>query len=443
MSPSPSGLAKRLAELEAEKRNEEKTKRLEAKQRQKDLGVAKKKIAKEIRSAQQELRKGEQLLGRLSQQAARVDQRSEIERMKKAQQLQKLDEGMQKLQNKRNAVSEELQKKMAAVGEARGKLAHIEITASLLKLGILPPVDYSIQSIGPGAQGCRSAQGDGSDAVSVSGITTNVPDAADASSMECPNLSTLSNQPNDTTKLTSRTSSQTSVNTATNGNVLATSLTGGAKDVVALDGGIRNIAIYVPQRLASTSSLAPSADAPETVTCNPMVTTEASCADLYTPIPPTSTSVPQRVAPSNDRSIIKDQGTMSKSLSMAAAFVGHDVLARANLDIAQKHEIVAPVSCRIQNAAYNRPMQTCSVGYRSPTPLCTGKELPAFKSYPNVSVATPRGQVIRQPSVDIKRCTRSASAFAIDARRTCMNSPATVFYEPLAASPPMATKVWS
>lgn len=136
---SPEVMQARVKELEEARKEALKAKAKDERQRKKELADAKKKLSKEMQSATQQLRKGEMEANKLNAMIHRVEDQAEQAKVRFDRQKNLVDANVGKLQAKRSAMEDKLQSQAEKVGEARGRLAHVQLAAKLLEAGVILP----------------------------------------------------------------------------------------------------------------------------------------------------------------------------------------------------------------------------------------------------------------------------------------------------------------
>jgi len=127
----------RLKELETAQKNEERQKKLAERKRAQELREAKKKLSRELQAAQRSLTKSEQEVSKLNGQLARTEQQAQQATVKKTREGEKHEEGIGRIRQKHGKVGGVLREKMANVGQARGRLAHVQFALSMLEKGVI------------------------------------------------------------------------------------------------------------------------------------------------------------------------------------------------------------------------------------------------------------------------------------------------------------------
>lgn len=138
--------------------------------------------------------------------------------------------------------------------------------------------------------------------------------------------------------------------------------------------------------------------AQETSETKPAVEHQASYADSYV------AALPAAVIASTPVTLCDVEDTAKKPSSSALA--ADSPWAHSKEYTTQKQEAALLLSCRIQNAAYNR---SAHVGMgnpllRSSTPWSQGDELLGQNNANNISAAPRKRQTVHQASVEISRC---------------------------------------
>jgi len=111
-------------------------------QHKKDLAASKKRLAREIASTKGNVRKKAMEVAKLKQNLGKLEKQQLDNSQKKQATTIRIDEVMQKAEQKRNATEAELQEKIGQVGESRGTLAYLEYAAEMLEKGIVLPKDH-------------------------------------------------------------------------------------------------------------------------------------------------------------------------------------------------------------------------------------------------------------------------------------------------------------
>lgn len=127
----------RLRELETAQKNEERQKKLAERKKAQELREAKKKLSKELQQAQRQLTKSEQEVNKLTGQLQRTEQQAQQATVKKNREGEKLEEGIGRIRQKHGKVGGVLREKMANVGQARGRLAHVQFALTMLEKGVI------------------------------------------------------------------------------------------------------------------------------------------------------------------------------------------------------------------------------------------------------------------------------------------------------------------
>ncbi|CAJ1428035.1 unnamed protein product [Effrenium voratum] len=132
----PEMMAK-LRDLETQQKNEERAKKLAERKRTQELREAKKKLSRELQQAQRGLTKSEQEVTKLTGQLSRTEQQAQQATVKKNREGEKMEEGIGRIRQKHGKVNTVLRDKMANVGQARGRLAHVQFALSMLEKGVI------------------------------------------------------------------------------------------------------------------------------------------------------------------------------------------------------------------------------------------------------------------------------------------------------------------
>jgi len=136
-SQSPEELAGKVRDLEKHRQEDEKERRRQELQRRKELVMAKRSVAREIQEATRLLRKNETEVNRVTRTLNRIEQQEDQVMVRKTRQAKMLEDETLKVRSKHHELESSLQQKMASVGEARGRLAHAELAAKLLEMGVV------------------------------------------------------------------------------------------------------------------------------------------------------------------------------------------------------------------------------------------------------------------------------------------------------------------
>ncbi|CAJ1438446.1 unnamed protein product [Effrenium voratum] len=126
-------LMAKLRDLETQQKNEERAKKLAERKRTQELREAKKKLSRELQQAQRGLTKSEQEVNKLTGQLSRTEQQAQQATVKKNREGEKMEEGIGRIRQKHGKVNTVLRDKMANVGQARGRLAHVQFALSMLE----------------------------------------------------------------------------------------------------------------------------------------------------------------------------------------------------------------------------------------------------------------------------------------------------------------------
>lgn len=145
---SPELLMDKVRQLELYKLEEEKEKKRIEGQRKKELLVAKKQLTKEIQTASKLVKKSEQAASKVAQTLSMVEHKVEQEAARRLQQLQQMEQEAAKVMSKRAELTGMLTDRMAEVGEAKGRLAHAEMAAKMLEMGVVLNTMESLQDWG-------------------------------------------------------------------------------------------------------------------------------------------------------------------------------------------------------------------------------------------------------------------------------------------------------
>lgn len=127
----------RVRELETAQKNEERQKKLAERKKAQELREAKKKLSKELQQAQRQLTKSEQEVNKLNGQLQRTEQQAQQATVKKNREGEKHEEGIGRIRTKHGKVDGVLREKMANVGQARGRLVHVQFALSMLEKGVI------------------------------------------------------------------------------------------------------------------------------------------------------------------------------------------------------------------------------------------------------------------------------------------------------------------
>lgn len=152
-------LQAKVVELEKHGKESERGRVKEVKKTQKDLADAKKRLSKELTQANLRLRRGEQEVTKLSAAVGKAQEQEERTRKKTAKEVEKGEDTARKLRAKRDNFEDTLHNKVAVVGEARGKLAHLQFAAKMLEQGVVigtdrvPEIDGA--HLGADRRGCH------------------------------------------------------------------------------------------------------------------------------------------------------------------------------------------------------------------------------------------------------------------------------------------------
>ena len=133
-------MASRLKELENARKDEERQKKLAERKRAQELREAKKKLARELQGAQRMLTRSEQEVNKLTGQLNRTEQQAQQATVKKNREGEKAEEGIGRIRQKYGKVDNTLREKMANVGQARGRLAHVQFAMAMLERGVIVAV---------------------------------------------------------------------------------------------------------------------------------------------------------------------------------------------------------------------------------------------------------------------------------------------------------------
>lgn len=136
-----SQLTQKIRDLEMERKNAEKERVKIEKQRKKELADVKKKLQKEVQSATKLVRRNEMDINKLASFITRVDDQAAQTRVKKSRQSDQMDDKIGTFITKRATTETSLNDKVVALGEARGRLAHIQFAQKMLEQGIIIPTD--------------------------------------------------------------------------------------------------------------------------------------------------------------------------------------------------------------------------------------------------------------------------------------------------------------
>lgn len=136
-SRSPEELESKVRDLERHRQEEEKERRRQELQRRKELVMAKRSVAREIQEATRLLRKNEMEVSKVTRTLNQIEQKEDQVMVRKTRQVKMAEDETQKVRSKHHELESSLQQKMAIVGEARGRLAHAELAAKLLDMGVV------------------------------------------------------------------------------------------------------------------------------------------------------------------------------------------------------------------------------------------------------------------------------------------------------------------
>jgi len=134
---SPEELAGKVRDLEKHRQEDEKERRRQELQRKKELVMAKRNVQKEIQEATRLLRKNQMEVNKVTQTLNRIEQQEDQVMVRKTRQAKMFDDETHKVRSKHHELETSLQQKMVSVGEARGRLAHAELAAKLLEMGVV------------------------------------------------------------------------------------------------------------------------------------------------------------------------------------------------------------------------------------------------------------------------------------------------------------------
>mmetsp|Transcript_123598 Transcript_123598/g.395366 ORF Transcript_123598/g.395366 Transcript_123598/m.395366 type:complete len:518 (+) Transcript_123598:80-1633(+) len=146
LDPAQAELQKRVKDLEGAIKQDQRAKVQDDKKRQKELADAKKRINKELQMAAKFVKKGEQDVSKMSNVISRIEDQAEQVKTRKTRQSDVMEEKIGSMRAKRNSTEGTLQEKVALLGEARGKLAHIQFAAKMLEHGVIIPTDGMLDS---------------------------------------------------------------------------------------------------------------------------------------------------------------------------------------------------------------------------------------------------------------------------------------------------------
>lgn len=152
MSPRPRGgkkgkdlsveeLSSTLQEVEKSWQQEVRQRNEEEKKHKRELVAAKKLITREVRSASGAVRKKEMEAKRMEQRITHVDKQKEQVGQTKARQVERYDQKLGQCENRRNDFEDTLHTKMADLGEAKGRLAHVKFAEQMLAKGMIVSID--------------------------------------------------------------------------------------------------------------------------------------------------------------------------------------------------------------------------------------------------------------------------------------------------------------
>mmetsp|Transcript_5446 Transcript_5446/g.11860 ORF Transcript_5446/g.11860 Transcript_5446/m.11860 type:complete len:724 (+) Transcript_5446:202-2373(+) len=154
--PPPEQLAAKIKELETARKEDQKAKVQQEKQRKKELADAKKKITAEMRAATKIVKRSEMEVNKLSTAIHKVDDSVGQAKVKKNKTLEQMDANSAKMITKRQTFEEKLKSEVEKVGEARGKLAHIQFAAKMLEAGVIVNTEGTVD-LDPESTGARGS----------------------------------------------------------------------------------------------------------------------------------------------------------------------------------------------------------------------------------------------------------------------------------------------
>jgi len=159
---SPKGekeLTSRVKELEDNTKAMERCHKLAERKRTQELREAKKKLSKEVQAAQRNLTRSEHEASKLAGQLTRTEQQAQQAAARKARETDRLEDGVGRIRQKHGKVGGALRDKMAAVGQARGRLAHAQLAMTMLEeKGIIISTHAPETNAKEDAQACSSGQ---------------------------------------------------------------------------------------------------------------------------------------------------------------------------------------------------------------------------------------------------------------------------------------------
>jgi len=126
-------LTSRVKELEDSTKTMERSQKLAERKRTQELREAKKKISRELQAAQRSLTRSEHEASKLAGQLTRTEHQAQQATARKVRETDRLEDGVIRIRQKNKKVGSALRDKMAAVGQARGRLAHVQMAMSLLE----------------------------------------------------------------------------------------------------------------------------------------------------------------------------------------------------------------------------------------------------------------------------------------------------------------------
>jgi len=163
-------LLERVTELERSMKQEDRTKKREEKQRAKDMSEARKRISKEMTTVSRLVRSTSVEVAKLEGQISRADKQKEQLSQRKIRQDNSMQMNFKKVEDKHAKLETSLLEKTEKMGEAKGRLAHVEFVAKMLELGIVIPAGEGMAALpapdgpkaiaagdGPGAAGAASS----------------------------------------------------------------------------------------------------------------------------------------------------------------------------------------------------------------------------------------------------------------------------------------------
>lgn len=148
-------LTSRVKELEDSTKTMDRCQKLAERKRTQELREAKKKLSREVQAAQRSLTRSEHEASKLAGQLTRTEHQAQQATARKVREMDRLEDGVGRIRQKNKKVSTSLRDKMAAVGQARGRLAHAQMAMSLLEeKGVIISTDALEMSSRKDAQAC-------------------------------------------------------------------------------------------------------------------------------------------------------------------------------------------------------------------------------------------------------------------------------------------------